>query len=307
MASTSGFDWDPISHFSVFDDIIHTTFDENGEYHSIDDKPSFIGYTKNPPKKGKIWVDDAEFRKRHEMRNGIFEITAHYKPKGQSTQWRLMYTHRNMLVAWHKHGKLHREGDKPALRMIVGPTIKNLSVWYQNGIIDRSEDKPAFIAEVTDLEGIFSGTGIIKKWYKNGIIDRDYEPAIIISYGDSAPQTKIWIKQGELYRLPNSDGERMPVYEDYRIRDSTGEIYNIKRRVWKDHSEDLHNLEEHFANGCRTLYWIKDIKFKESWWNPNNIIFNIDYTFHRRSGPAWLSDTEKYYFIDGIELQQFSD
>ena len=61
---------------------------------------------------------------------------------------------------WYQHGKVHREGDKPAVIYSNG-----YQAWYQHGKLHREsidpvtgQTRPAFIAE--------NGYPM---WYKNGI------------------------------------------------------------------------------------------------------------------------------------------
>lgn len=297
--------WDPLTELPKFDDI-RMTVDENGLFHSKDDKPSFIGYTKDQPKKRRIWVDEETLCELINRGNGLFVIDESRLDRDKTIKFHIIYMHRNVCVMWHKHGILHRDGDKPAMKMRVGPTIKELTVWYQNGRIHRDGDKPAFIANIIGAPSFLDRIYCMKKWYNNGVIHRDIEPAIIESTFGNAPHVKIWVKQGELYRPPNNNGERMPISESYRI-DSLDEGKAILlQRIWKDHSEDLHNVEENFRNGNRVLFWVKDIQIKTCGWNKNNILFDVTYSLHRRTGPAWVAENEKYYFIDNNEVNQFA-
>lgn len=52
---------------------------------------------------------------------------------------------------WYKNGKLHRDGDKPALIYTGG------KIWYKNGKFHRDNNRPAIVYE--------NG---IKEWYING-------------------------------------------------------------------------------------------------------------------------------------------
>ena len=58
---------------------------------------------------------------------------------------------------WWKNGKLHGDGDKPAIIFPDGG-----KKWYKNGVLHRDGDKPAVIN--------INGT---KVWWKNGKIHRD--------------------------------------------------------------------------------------------------------------------------------------
>lgn len=54
---------------------------------------------------------------------------------------------------WHQNGKLHRDGDLPAIIWADGT-----QEWYQNGELHRDGGKPAFV----DPDGHIS-------WWKNGL------------------------------------------------------------------------------------------------------------------------------------------
>lgn len=100
---------------------------------------------------------------------------------------------------WYKEGKLHREGDKPAIidtddivthekYYIEGYPYREEdkpdSVWYENDKIiksewhdgkylHREEDKPAVIEEFPDGR-------ILYKWYEYGDLHREGNPAVMV-------------------------------------------------------------------------------------------------------------------------------
>ena len=101
-------------------------------------------------------------------------------------------------IEWYKNGKLHRDGDEPAVILMRNPEfdrfnsgdelVVNMEIetrkWYKNGKLHRDGDEPAVIHH--------DGT---KEWYKNGKLHRDGdEPAMIRPFG-----MKIWAKFGEYY------------------------------------------------------------------------------------------------------------
>jgi hypothetical protein len=64
---------------------------------------------------------------------------------------------------WYKQGKIHREGDLPAITR-----NEQYQEWYRNGRLHRDRDLPAII-----------GTNF-REWYKNGKLHRDGDqPAVI--------------------------------------------------------------------------------------------------------------------------------
>jgi hypothetical protein len=84
---------------------------------------------------------------------------------------------------WTVNGKMHRDGDKPAL-IYPGGT----SCWFKYGELHRDGDKPAII--------FADGS---RNWYKHGKRHRDGdEPAIIYADGD-----REWYKHGVRHREGN--------------------------------------------------------------------------------------------------------
>lgn len=66
---------------------------------------------------------------------------------------------------YHRHGKLHRENDKPAL---VYSDDETYMAWYQNGMVNRGNDQPA---------RVWSQGG--KEWYRRNQLHREAGPADI--------------------------------------------------------------------------------------------------------------------------------
>ena len=73
------------------------------------------------------------------------------------------------MLEWWEHGRLHREGDKPAS---ISPD--GMHEWYWHGELHRDGDQPAAIFS--------SGT---RHWYQDGVLHRDGGlPAVIESTGE---------------------------------------------------------------------------------------------------------------------------
>jgi len=90
-------------------------------------------------------------------------------------------TRNEIYQEWYKEGELHRDGDLPAIQG------NNMREWYKNGKLHRDGDLPAF-----------QGNNM-REWYKNGKLHRDGdEPALI--YGE----LRQWYKNG---RFIKSEGE----------------------------------------------------------------------------------------------------
>jgi ribosomal protein L25 (general stress protein Ctc) len=104
---------------------------------------------------------------------------------------------------WYKEGKIHREGDLPALIYSDG-TQK----WYKEGILHRDGDLPAVIYcenqywykegkihREGDLPALIYSDGT-QKWYKEGRVHREGDlPAVIYWNGDQE-----WYKEGKCHR-----------------------------------------------------------------------------------------------------------
>lgn len=89
-------------------------------------------------------------------------------------------------VAWHRHGKLHRDCDKPA---IMNPAYGTME-WYQRGKRHRDGDKAAVIEARDWLQ---------EWWYRHGVLHRDFDRPACISRdadGDSAT----WYQNGKVHR-----------------------------------------------------------------------------------------------------------
>jgi predicted lipoprotein with Yx(FWY)xxD motif len=92
-----------------------------------------------------------------------------------------VYTYKDFedRTVFYKNGRLHRDGDKPAIIRADGTQF-----WYKDDQIHRDGDKPAIIR--TD------GTQF---WYKNDKKHRDGDkPAVIHADG-----TQEWYRNGEKY------------------------------------------------------------------------------------------------------------
>ena len=85
---------------------------------------------------------------------------------------------------WYRNGKLHRDGDLPAVECVNGT-----KEWYRNGKLHREGDLPAVVCQCNEHS-------IYKFWYRNGELHREGDlPAIEWPNG-----TKYWYKNGELHR-----------------------------------------------------------------------------------------------------------
>lgn len=102
---------------------------------------------------------------------------------------------------WRKEGKLHRDGDLPAVEYIRGS-----KQWWKNGVPHRDGDLPAVIYA--------NGR---KEWWKHGKRHRDNGPALEDSKG------KYWFKEGKRHRdngpaIEYADGEKVWIENDVFIK-----------------------------------------------------------------------------------------
>jgi hypothetical protein len=88
---------------------------------------------------------------------------------------------------WYYFGKIHRDGDQPAVITAAGSRI-----WYQYCQTHRDGDKPAVITSTGDMA-----------WVQNGLLHRDGDqPAVVRANGYQE-----WFQRGLVHR----DGDRPAV------------------------------------------------------------------------------------------------
>lgn len=108
---------------------------------------------------------------------------------------------------WYNEGKLHRDGDLPA---VIWPSGRQQ--WYKNGEIHREGDKPAVIYAFgclaryldKDIDCVqepfrYNNEKCTQKWYKFGKLHREEDkPSVIWATG-----SLFWHKEGKLHREGN--------------------------------------------------------------------------------------------------------
>ena len=96
-------------------------------------------------------------------------------------------------VEYRKNGKIHRDGDNPAVVHHNGDGIIKSVSYYKNGERHRVEDKPAWVWYYND------GSVEIETYYKDGRVHRDGdEPAVVMYHKDGG------VKYVEYCELPMS-------------------------------------------------------------------------------------------------------
>jgi len=133
---------------------------------------------------------------------------------------------------YYKDGKLHRDGDEPAVI-----TSSGSKYYYKNGELRRDGDEPAVIQ-----------SNGYKEYWKNGKLHRDGdEPAVIWSdgtvdyYKNGVKYTKEQVEKMEEMRtrIVNKIAVRFARYwYDETYRDTEGEAF--KARMMRD-MEELEN------------------------------------------------------------------
>jgi hypothetical protein len=141
---------------------------------------------------------------------------------------------------WYQHGRLHRDGDLPAVICLNGDKF-----YYRNGQNYRADDKP----NVVRIDGTVA-------WWRNDVPHRDDLPAIIDPDGNQQ-----WYTDGKKHRLGapavvNVDG----TYEIWR----DGVLYTTtEQRIIGDYYEQLNDentpLEDYFNSSMQELQRFKKI------------------------------------------------
>jgi hypothetical protein len=106
------------------------------------------------------------------------------KFKSQGIKIKLLETHTDIdgVQKWYKNGKLHRDGDQPA---VITRPVNGDQYWYQDGKRHRDGDKPAMILLSIGSRG----------WYQNGKQHRDNGPSRTFADG-----TEFWYQNGKQHR-----------------------------------------------------------------------------------------------------------
>lgn len=96
---------------------------------------------------------------------------------------------------WYRHGRLHRDDDKPARKEYVfGKLFRE--TWCQNGFVHRDNDKPAY--REYDPE---TGKVVEEKWYQyNKLCRNNDKPAIKKYYDDGKILQEEWYENNLLHR-----------------------------------------------------------------------------------------------------------
>jgi hypothetical protein len=91
---------------------------------------------------------------------------------------------------WHKNGKIHREGDVPAVITYNFKEKESKRMWYKKGRIHRDGDNPAQI--------FFESRQIVEeRYFKKGLAHREGDlPAIIVYNKNGQILEQHWYKEG---------------------------------------------------------------------------------------------------------------
>jgi hypothetical protein len=102
--------------------------------------------------------------------------------------FRLGYLVSKGATVWLKNGRIHRDGDQPAV-------VSDAFILYvRDGLVHRDGDEPAFVSVNGD-----------KAWYANGVRHRDNDlPAVINSRGWQS-----WYVNGKHHRDTRDENERL--------------------------------------------------------------------------------------------------
>ncbi len=198
------------------------------------------------------------------------------------------------LNTWYRHGKVHRDGDKPALIWEDGACV-----WSYNDRYHRDNDKPAMVQpkgsmywccnedrQREDDKSTAVRSGGSMRWYNNGLRHReDDKPAIVNSDG-----SMIWYRNGLRHRdgdLPAAilitDGcrEWSQYGQLHREGDQPAVIHDDGRMVWyyKDLMHRENNLPAFIGSrGSRK-------------WFVNGVLHRSD------DGPVYIHSSGREYWM----------
>lgn len=155
------------------------------------------------------------------------------------------------VMKWHKNGKVHREGDKPAVireRITQASANSNIIIyhriereWHTEGLIGRELDLPGEVSETRkfDSNGILTHESSTIKWYKNGKLHRDGDKPAYVS-----KRSKLNLPSGEysllweicFYKnnLQHREGDK-PSYIHTRHDLENGVYYSYETVNYKKH------------------------------------------------------------------------
>lgn len=125
---------------------------------------------------------------------------------------------------WHKHGRVHRNGDKPAVIEygIYGTLLSE--EWIKNGQFYRSFDSPALIWYYSN------GKFRMRKWFIKDKGPRlNDQPSLIFYYENGQIQDEWWLEDDKFHRIDKPC--EIGYYKNGKIREEQ----------WKQH--DVHYRE----------------------------------------------------------------
>jgi len=141
---------------------------------------------------------------------------------------------------WYKDGKLHRDGDLPAI-ISYNSKIIIKKCWYKDGKLHRDGNLPALIKYNSRGKWIEE-----ECWYKNGKLHRDGDLPALKSYrGPGVINMLIWFKKGKEYRdIKNGPARKVYMYGSLdEVRYSIDE-FEIKDRGIHDMLYKLQSLDD---------------------------------------------------------------
>lgn len=213
---------------------------------------------------------------------------------------------------WHKNGRLHREGGKPAFireEAIKYPGTdvvvyrKLIQEWYRNGLMSRDGDLPTEQGEIFKFDrdtGLLTEETFYKKWYKgDGVFHRDNgKPAFIrkvvstsINNKEVTSVEKQWFNNGKIHSYndkPNSI--KKEVYRNlYKERAVT---YKQITKKWLIKGEVLHRDRDKPASVVKTFHFkngqVTNRTVHQRWY--------VRGFLHRDDGkPAFIFNTENIH------------
>lgn len=93
---------------------------------------------------------------------------------------------------WSRHGRAHRDDDRPAEIGYYGGGVSCFQSWFQGGQLHRDGDRPAKIWRRAD------GSVKLEAWYRRGQRHRGGDrPALIAYFADGSVDREEWYRAGD--------------------------------------------------------------------------------------------------------------
>lgn len=100
----------------------------------------------------------------------VLTIGSQFAGKWHGRVLEINYMYNHNVVAYYKHGLLHRGGDRPArLVHLMGSGRTIRKEWWQDGVRHRDKQLPALV------QYSMFGDTMSEQWWQNGVAERTVE------------------------------------------------------------------------------------------------------------------------------------